>query len=161
MRSMPNSTYDEEAAHEAAVAEQAAIQASLPGTDAAPSAVPEGAETVTVDGEEVSPEEIAAAANRPGPNLVEDSEAADAEAVETTVKVALVADSPVDEVYVGVPGLDPDADYVSVVEDVVVDDREEEVPVEAVAVRVTPSPIELPAVIGELVAETSYVEVVN
>lgn len=148
--------------HDAEVAHQRDIEENL-APDEAPekSAVPKGAETVTVDGEEVSPEDIAAAANRPGPNIVEEVEASDAEAVEETVSVALVDDAPVEEVSVGVPGVSPDADYATVVDDVVVDDRDEEVSVEAVVIKVTSSPVELPRAVGELVAATPYAEVVS
>ncbi len=157
MRSMPNPS-TEEAAHEAQVAEQQAIEASL--EDPKSDAVPEGADTVTVDGEEVSKEEIALAANRPGPNVVEEVEASDEEAQEVSLKVALV-DAPVDSVNVGVPGLSTDAEYVTVIEDSVVDEREEEISVSAAVVTVTSSPVELPAAVAELVAEVPYVEVVD
>lgn len=160
MRSMPDSTYDQ-AAHENEAAEQAAIEAALvaPDTDVSRSAAPEGA--ATVDGKEVTPEEVAASANRPGPNLVPDEDVVEVEAEDVVVEVALVEDSPVDEVRVGVPGLDSDADYVTVVDDVIVDEREEEVAVESAVVVVTSSAVELPAAVGELVAETPYVEVVG
>src|SRR5688500_2706160 len=82
-----------------------------------PVAVPEGAETVTVDGQEVTKEEIVASALRPGPNLVEEEEVIEAESVVEVVQVKLVDDSPVDEVLVSVPGIDADADYADVTYD--------------------------------------------
>lgn len=123
--------------------------------------VPVGAETVTVDGEEHSVEEVVAAANRPGPNLVEDEEVVEAEAVEETVKVQLVEDAPVDEAYISVPGIDPDADYVEVTELDLVDSNEEAYKASVARVKVTQSVVELPVAVGNLVGETPYAEVVH
>ena len=107
--------------------------------------LPEGA--VSSD-HEPTKEEIVASAMRPGPTLV--AETAVEEAVEEAPQTVTVAlDIPegydIDEVTVQVPGLDPEADYVEVIEGIT-------------AIRLS-GELELPAHVGNLVAESAYAKV--
>jgi len=132
-----------------------------PAVDDSPAPTPQGAETVSVDGEEHSVEEQVASALVPGPNLVEDDEVVEDEAVAQTIEVKLTDDAPVDEVLVSVPGIDPEADYVEVTSSDLVDANENEYEASVARIKVTSTPVELPVAIGNLVAETPYAEAVH
>jgi hypothetical protein len=111
--------------------------------------LPEGAVSAA-DPDNPTKEEIVASALRPGPNVVAEDQVVEAEDTgPATVTVA--PDVPegfdVEDLSIQVPGLDPSADYV---EDV-----------DGIAVIKLSGEVELPAAIGELVAETAFAKVVE
>lgn len=128
--------------------------------DETQSVVPAGAAAVVVDGEELSDaEKLVLTANQPGPNYFPETEQVEAEAVVATRKVVLVDDSPVDAVYVNAPGIDPEADWATADSEEYVDGNGEKVEHEVHRVKVTSSPVELPALVAESVASSPLVKV--